>query len=233
MKNPIIVALDLDSPKKAMDLAVQLESVVGGFKVGPRLTHRAPPDFIQDLSRLGLVFFDHKFFDIPSTTTAAVQAAAEAGATWATVHALNGPKTLKELATLELKIRKNSPDFRVVAVTVLTSFDPAGLPPIWQKGLSIADSVEKLAFSAYEQGLRTFVCSPEEVPLLKKKLGPGIFVIVPGIRPVGSDSKDQNRVATPQEAIKNGADALVIGRPIIEAQNPVRAAQDILAELQR
>ena len=188
--NPIIVALDIDSPQQAVNLAVSLEPHVGGFKVGPRLTHRASPDFVQNLARLGLVFFDHKFMDIPSTTVAAVKAAAEAGATWVSVHALNGPVTLGELRKLEQTMQSINPLFRVVIVTVLTSFEKVSLPPIWSKELDVAESVLCLARSAYEQGLRTFVCSSEEATALRREFGAEVFLIVPGIRPLGSPSQD-------------------------------------------
>ena len=166
MKNPIIVALDVDDPKEAQKLFKKLSPLVGGFKVGPRITFRSDKSFLKDISDSGILFFDHKFFDIPSTTLASVQMAAELGAHWVTVHALSGLECLKELSSLEKTIRSEKKDFRILAVTVLTSFSEKNLPPIW-KNISVGESVQELAKSAHEAGLKSFVCSPEEVTSLK------------------------------------------------------------------
>ncbi len=229
MKNPIVVALDVDDINKAQKLVKELLPFVGGFKVGPRLTFRAPQTFLKEISKESLLFFDHKFFDIPSTTVAAVRVAAEMGAHWITVHALNGPECLRELKKLEIEIRKTRADFRVAVVTVLTSFKEETLPPIWKKE-SVEQSVKSLTASAMEAGLETLVCSPLEIPTLRK-LFPKSFLIVPGIRTEGSDAGDQKRTATPHGALKAGASALVIGRSILESSNPVEAVQAILKSL--
>jgi orotidine-5'-phosphate decarboxylase len=226
MKNPIVVALDVDDLGQAQKLVKELHHFVGGFKVGPRLTFRAPPAFLKEITEKGVLFFDHKFFDIPSTTVAAVRVAAEMGAHWVTVHALNGPECMRELKKLETEIRKTRDNFRVVAVTVLTSFTEKTLPPIWKKE-TIEQSVANLAASAIEAGLETLVCSPLEIAKLKK-LFPKSFLIVPGIRTEGSDVGDQKRTATPSGAFKAGASALVIGRSILESSKPVEAVQAIL-----
>lgn len=230
MKNPIVVALDLDDPVAAGKLARGLAPHVGGFKIGPRLTLRADHGFIRELSQMGVLFVDHKFFDIPSTTLAAVETAAHLGAHWVTVHALNGRLCLKELAGLEKQIRINRPDFKVLVVTVLTSFSEANLPSIWRQE-PVSASVERLATEASLSGLHSFVCSSEEISKLKK-LYPDSFLVVPGIRPAGSAVGDQVRVATPQAALKAGASALVIGRPIIGEKDPVSAARQIAESLQ-
>jgi orotidine-5'-phosphate decarboxylase len=230
MKNPIIVALDLDDVSKASQLASRLAPYVGGFKVGPRLTFRADRKFLKDLSQSGILFFDHKFFDIPSTTASAVEVAAEMGAHWVTVHGLSGPECLKQLSAVETKIQKSREEFRILVVTVLTSFSKESLPPVW-KNQSVGDSVASLAESAAGQGLNSFVCSPEEVELLKTRIKQS-FLVVPGIRPAGSDNQDQRRVATPAQALKAGASALVIGRPIIEQADPINAVKRILDEIE-
>lgn len=229
MKNPIVVALDVDDVSKAQKLVKELHPFVGGFKVGPRLTFRAPQSFLKEISEKSILFFDHKFFDIPTTTVSAVKVAAEMGAHWVTVHALNGPECLRELKILETEIRKNRSEFRVVAVTVLTSFTEKTLPPIWKKE-SIEQSVESLAASAIEAGLESLVCSPLEISKLKK-LFPQVFLIVPGIRTEGSDAGDQKRIATPRGAIDSGASALVIGRSILESSKPIETVQAILKSI--
>lgn len=226
MKNPIVVALDVDDLSKAQNLVKELHPFVGGFKVGPRLTFRAPQSFLKEISEKSTLFFDHKFFDIPSTTVAAVKVAAEMGAHWVTVHALNGPECLRELKKLETEIRKTRADFRVVAVTVLTSFTEKTLPPIW-KNEPVEESVVSLAASAIEAGLETLVCSPLEIATLKKHF-PNSFLIVPGIRTEGADAGDQKRTATPRGAIDSGASALVIGRSIIESREPIETTKAIL-----
>ncbi|MDZ4677616.1 MAG: orotidine-5'-phosphate decarboxylase [Oligoflexia bacterium] len=230
MNNPIIVALDLDDVEKARKLTEKLAPYVGGFKFGPRLTLRCERSFLKELSSQAILFIDHKFFDIPSTTVANVKVAAELGAHWVTVHALNGPHCLQELAALEIEIRKTKKDFRILAVTVLTSFSKETLPPIW-KDQSISQSVIDLAKSVHQQGLHSLVCSAEEIEVLKKQ-NQDTFLVVPGIRPEGSASNDQNRMATPIQALKRGASALVIGRPIIDDKDPIEAAKRIFESIQ-
>jgi orotidine-5'-phosphate decarboxylase len=229
MKNKIIVALDVDSPIAAQKLYKILAPHVGGFKFGPRLTFRCDRSFLRDVSESGILFFDHKFFDIPSTTVAAVNSAAELGAHWVTVHALNGPECLKKVAELETTLRLTNPFFRAVAVTVLTSFSEKNLPPIW-KNQSLDESVTSLAHSAFESGLHTIVCSPQEIKLLKK-INKEVFLITPGIRTEGSPKGDQARVATPSEAIHLGADAIVIGRSVTECSDPVASIKEIIKSL--
>lgn len=229
MKNPVILALDVDDLKVAEKLVDELLPFIGGFKVGPRLTFRAPASFLKKISDSSLLFFDHKFFDIPSTTVAAVKVAAEMGAHWVTVHALNGPECLRELKKIEDDVRKSRPEFRVVVVTVLTSFTAKTLPPIWRTE-PLEKSVEVLAGSAMDAGLESLVCSPLEIANLKKAF-PLSFLIVPGIRTEGSDSGDQKRTATPAGAMKTGASALVIGRSVLESGEPVKTVQGILDSL--
>lgn len=224
LKNPIVVALDLDDAKKAQKLSESLSPYVGGFKLGPRLTFRADKSWLKDLKAAATLFVDHKFFDIPSTTEASVKVAYDLGADWVTVHALNGPECLKKLSQLEKSLRSENPDFKILVVTVLTSFSPETLPPIW-KDQSIGQSVEELAKMSASVGLKNFVCSPHEISLLKKISGS--FIVTPGVRLGDAKTDDQKRTAAPKEAMQMGANALVIGRPIIEAADPVAAAKNI------
>ena len=151
------------------------------------------------------------------------------GAHWVTVHGLNGPECLKELSVLEKKIRRQIESFRVLAVTVLTSFNSQTLPPIWREE-TIAKSVERLAESAQTSGLSSFVCSPDEVSILRNKYSES-FLVVPGVRPDGTDHHDQKRVTTPRIALERGASALVIGRPITESADPAKASRAIAESL--
>ena len=229
MKNKIIVALDVDTPIEAEKLFKSLSPFVGGFKVGPRLTFRCDKLFLKDISQSGILFFDHKFFDIPSTTAAAVEVASEMGAHWVTVHALNGPECLKQLSVTEKAIQSQKSDFRILVVTVLTSFSEQTLPIIW-KLQSIQASTQQLAAQAQSCGLNSYVCSPEEIKILRNQ-NKEAFLVVPGIRPVGSSNADQSRVALPLEAVKLGASAIVVGRPIIQSSDPVKATKEILESL--
>jgi orotidine-5'-phosphate decarboxylase len=229
MQNPIIVALDVNEPKKAQELFKKLNGHVGGFKVGPRLSMRCDPSFLRDLSQTGTLFFDHKFFDIPSTTAASVELAYELGAHWVTVHALNGKETLSGLSKLEKQIQKSLPSFKVVVVTVLTSFTEETLPPIW-KNRTVMDSVLSLAQLAQECGLNSIVSSPFECSALMKH-SKDFFIITPGIRSDDYSKGDQKRTMSASQAIKMGASALVVGRPIIESSDPVAAAKKMYESL--
>ncbi|MBK9293075.1 MAG: orotidine-5'-phosphate decarboxylase [Oligoflexia bacterium] len=229
MLNPIIVPLDVDSPSKADEIIQCLKGKVGGFKIGPRLSLRVDSAFMQRLKSLGIVFFDHKFFDIPSTTLASVRVAFELGADWVTVHALNGEACLRELAQFEKQAQKENKNFKILVVTILTSFEQKTLPSII-KDQSIQMLVQELATLSLKCGLNSFVCSPHEIQSIKK-ISPNAFIVTPGIRLDSKTSDDQTRTATPKEAIQKGASALVIGRPIIEAKNHQEVVEKILESL--
>lgn len=221
LKNPILVALDMNNPDAAMRLAADLSDIVGGFKIGPRLVMREGSSFITKLSQLGPVFVDMKHFDIPSTMISAVQASFDAGATFVTVHALAGPEALLECAILEEKLNRIRP-FKILAVTVLTSWSEERMPQTFQVK-SIGEHVLELAGDAEEAGLSGLVCSGHELDLLIYKKS---FKVVPGIRMDLEDHQDQQRVMGPKQALAKGANALVVGRPILHADNPKETALD-------
>lgn len=221
LKNPIIAALDLDDPVKALKLADEIGEIVGGLKVGPRLVMREGESFIKKLSERARVFVDMKHFDIPSTMVSAVQASFDAGATLVTVHALSGHEALKKCAELEAKLNQIRP-FKILAVTILTSWNEQSFPPNLHSK-PVAQHVDDLAGLALESGLSGLVCSGHELELLKDK---NLFKVVPGIRMDLEEHQDQKRVMDPKTALKKGASALVVGRPIIEAKNPKEAAAD-------
>jgi orotidine-5'-phosphate decarboxylase len=221
---PLFVALDVDDDTYALKLARELKDYVGGFKVGPRLTYKYGESFVSQLAEIGPVFVDNKYHDIPSTMLAALRATFEAGASFATVHASCGPETLRELFKIEKEFNDERP-FKILCVTVLTSFNTKNLPANWATHISPSEHVEKLAADVAASGLRGLVCSPEEVSLLRKKY-PEAYLVTPGIR-LPTDAKgDQSRVMGPAEALKAGASALVVGRPIVEATDPIVAAQN-------
>lgn len=225
LKNPIMLAADVDSAEDCLRLARQLEGRIGAIKIGPRLAVRHGAALISELARTLPVFVDNKYLDIPNTMESAVRATFEAGATFATVHCWSGSEALERLAKLELELNRTRP-FKILAVTILTSFDEKSLPP-GLSGESITSHVRKLANLALSSGITGLVCSPHEVSLLRTESS-AAFLVAPGVRLSSDSHGDQKRVETPEAAIRAGASALVIGRPIIEAADPIAAAERML-----
>lgn len=223
-RNPLIVALDVDGRDEALRLADGLAAIAGGFKLGPRLCLRYGRPFVGEIAERAPVFLDNKHFDIPSTMEAAVRASFDAGASTVTIHALAGAEAMKRMAEVEAQLNAVRP-FRVLAVTILTSWDEQSVPPVLTKQ-PIAKHVTELAGLASGSGLKSLVCSPHELDLLGDK---GLFLVTPGIRLQGGAAQDQKRIMTPAEALKKGASALVVGRPIVEAKDPAAVARDILS----
>jgi orotidine-5'-phosphate decarboxylase len=222
LKNPLIIALDVDSDVEALRLAEDLQEIAGGFKIGPRLIHRYGQSLNLKIAERAPLFVDCKFFDITSTMEAAVQAAFDSGASLVTVHAMAGSEALQKLATLEKKLSSQRP-FRILCVTILTSWSEQSVPPVFVRQ-PIAKHVEQLANLVQNAGLTGVVCSPEELPLLK---GKDLYLVTPGIRFDTGDKGDQKRTMTPFAAMQAGASALVVGRPIIQAADPKAAALEI------
>jgi orotidine-5'-phosphate decarboxylase len=224
--NPLCVALDVDSREEALRLVDELKDLAGGFKLGPRLILRFGQDFVREVAKQAPVFVDCKFFDIPSTMKAAVRASFEAGASLVTVHALAGEEALRKLAVLEKELAQQRP-FRILAVTILTSWSQNSLPPV-MKIMPLANHVQELAKLVTRAGLSGLVCSPEELDLLTTI---SAYKVTPGIRFVSDAKADQKRVMTPLEAIRKGSSLLVVGRPIVEAPNPRQALSQYLSAL--
>ena len=224
LNSPWFLALDLDSGDKALDLARSCREFVGGFKVGPRLVLSQGPEWVKRLSDLAPVFLDFKFYDIPSTTEAAVRAAFAMGASFVTVHAANGSETLKRLSAIESELNRKRP-FKILAVTVLTSFSQQTLPEPYAQ-FPIAEQVVALAKTAHSSGIRGLVCSAHEIKNLRRTFSDS-YLVVPGIRLDGENKGDQKRVMAPGEALALGASALVIGRPVLQAEDPKAVARDI------
>lgn len=227
-KDRLIVALDVPTAIQAHELARQLRGTCRWMKVGLELYAGAGPAIVEELAGMGLsVFLDLKFHDIPNTVAGAVRSAASCGASLLTVHAAGGPAMLAAAAEVAAAIG-NAP--RLLAVTVLTSMDATQLAAV---GISVppADQVLRLAKVALASGLTGLVCSAEEIGVLRQQLGYDVQLVVPGIRPAGTSVGDQKRTATPADAIRRGADMLVVGRPITGASDPVQAAESILSEM--
>ena len=222
----LIVALDFPNAGSALALVDRLEGSTSWFKVGLELYIAEGKSLVAELKRRGCsVFLDLKLHDIPNTVAGAVGSAARLGVDMLTVHAGGGPAMLEAAAAAA----EEGPD--LLAVTVLTSMDHTQL-----EATGIQDSpsvqVERLATMALNCGVEGIVCSPVEISNLRRRVGSEPLLVIPGIRPEGTASNDQRRIATPAAAIASGASYLVVGRPITQAANPFAAAQAILAEMQ-
>jgi orotidine-5'-phosphate decarboxylase len=240
--NPILVALDVDSAARAIELADALRGSVGGFKIGKQLFTAAGPAVVRELASKGdCVFLDLKFHDIPNTVAGAVQSAVATGAWMVNVHASGGSAMMKAAAEAARKTAAalGAPRPLVIAVTVLTSMDDRALQEV---GVSrpMLDQVVHLAKLARASGLDGVVASPQEVTAIRNACGPDFQIVTPGIRPLRQGSgqaadpqgkDDQARTLTPAEAMTAGASYLVIGRPITAAANPRDAAETIAATL--
>jgi orotidine-5'-phosphate decarboxylase len=222
----LIVALDFPERKSALDLVDRLDGSVSWLKVGLELYVAEGKPLVAELQRRGFsIFLDLKFHDIPNTVASAVRSAANLGVQFVTVHAAGGPAMLTAAAGAAAGRPK------VLAVTVLTSMDEAQLLATGIERTP-ATQVEDLAKMAWGCGVQGFVCSPMEVERLRGRLGTQPLLVIPGIRPEGSDAGDQRRLATPAAAIASGASYLVVGRPITRAADPAAAARAILGEMQ-
>jgi orotidine-5'-phosphate decarboxylase len=227
-RNPVFVAIDTPDLNRALALARAVAPHVGGLKIGLEFITAQGPEGIRAIMAAGLpVFADTKFHDIPNTVAGAAREIARLGVAMFNLHAAGGAAMLRAAREAASSV---SPSTALLAVTVLTSMDEDDLAPIGQSG-PLAAQVVRLARLAQGAGLDGIVCSAREIAAVRKACGPDFLVVVPGIRPKGSDIADQRRVMTPAEAARAGADILVIGRPITAAADPAKAARDILAEL--
>jgi len=223
----LVVALDVPSAEEALFLVDRLAGLAGMFKVGSQLFTAAGPDLVRGLVARGeKVFLDLKYHDIPNTVAAAVSAACRLGVSLLDVHALGG-KAMMEAAVGAMPAMGT----RLLAITVLTSNDAAGLDELGVAG-EVTDAVRRLAVLAHAAEVGGVVASPQEVPIVREACGKDFLVVTPGIRPAGARAGDQARSATPAAALKAGADLLVVGRPIIEAPDPAAAARAILREME-
>jgi orotidine-5'-phosphate decarboxylase len=224
----LIVALDVPDASSALELVRRLEGTCTWFKVGLELFVAAGPAVLEPILSAGhSVFLDLKFHDIPNTVAGAVRSAASLGARMMTVHASGGPAMLAA-ARKALEGVTNPP--QLLAVTMLTSMDAGQMTAVGFER-SPSDEVKLLAQMAFNAGLRGFVCSPQEVTAVRALAGPDATLVVPGIRPAGSDAGDQKRIATPADTLRMGASFLVVGRPITQAADPAAAASAILNEM--
>jgi orotidine-5'-phosphate decarboxylase len=222
----LILALDLPRGADALTLLDRLPQL-RWVKVGSVLMTREGPEFVRILAARGLkVFLDLKWHDIPNTVAGAVAAARELGVSLATVHTLGGA------AMLEAAAAAGGSELGLVGVTVLTSHDSTGYgQAVGRSQVNVSQEVERLASLGARAGLRGFVCSPHEVSVLRRGLGPDPLIVVPGIRRRSDVVADQVRVAPAKDAVTNGATHLVVGRPVLQATDPALTLEELMKEI--
>jgi len=235
----IFIALDFDSVARAKALVAQLSTVpMGqielGFKIGSELVLAGGQELIREIRSNGQeVFLDCKFYDIPNTVSKTAKAAANLGVNYFTLH-LSGGREMIE-STREALANFSDPP-KILGVTALTSFDQNSWSEIWStyevaKPLSLAGVIESLVKNGVSWGVDGFICSPFEIESTRK-IAPELEIVTPGIRPPGAESGDQKRVMTPMEAFNLGANAIVVGRPITLATDPILALSSLISVLQ-
>ncbi len=234
-RDRLIIALDVETRARALDLVDQLKGRVGLFKIGSQLFTAEGPDLVRAIVARGeKVFLDLKFHDIPSTVARAGVEAMRLGVALFNVHALGGATMMRAVveAIKEAAERERLTPPRILAVTILTSLMPPDLKQIF-----IAERIDRvvtgLAQLAAESGLDGVVSSPQEALLIRHAVNrPDFIILTPGIRPLWAQKHDQKRVLTPAEAIREGADYIVVGRPVTASDDPVEAARRIVSEIE-
>ena len=223
--NPIIVAIDKNSETEAYELSKELRGHIGAVKLGLEYFDTYGPEGIIKIQNLDIpIFLDLKIHDIPQTVKKTIDTLSSLKPAILNVHALGGKKMMEYALQA---ISQSSPETNLIAVTILTSLDNDDLS-IMGIDISTKNLVSNLAKLAKESGLSGVVCSSEEIKMVRESCGNNFKIIVPGIRPEGSNKNDQKRVMTPKEAIILGADHLVIGRPITESKDPKNTAIEIV-----
>jgi orotidine-5'-phosphate decarboxylase len=225
-KERLIFALDVATLAEARALVEQLHGEVGVFKIGLELFTAAGPAALTLAHERGRkTFLDLKLHDIPATVERAVAAAVRLGASYLTVHAAAGPQALQAAARAAA-----GSSLRLLAVTMLTSADNSLLDAIGLEG-PVSSAVVRLAQVAVENGVHGLICAPSDCEALRMELGDDVLLVTPGVRQAGAERQDQKRVGTPSSALAAGADLLVVGRPIRDAQEPQLAARAIVQEI--
>ena len=234
MRERLIVALDFDDLERAAELVRQLAGEVGMFKIGKQLFTHAGPQAVRQIQELGgEIFLDLKFHDIPNTVAKAAIEATRFGVKMFNVHA-SGSLEMMRLTAKEVRRVCRQQKLRkpiMLAVTVLTSLNQDDLQRVGVER-KVADQVVRLALLTKEAGMDGVVASPHEVADIREACGRRFVIVTPGIRPSDGNRNDQQRVMTPHNAVRGGVDYIVVGRPIIEAKDPVAAARAIVADME-
>ncbi|MSP36970.1 MAG: orotidine-5'-phosphate decarboxylase [Deltaproteobacteria bacterium] len=234
MRDRLIVALDVDSLEQAQNIVRLLAKEVGMFKIGKQLFTHAGPQAVRLIQELGgEIFLDLKFHDIPNTVAKAAIEATRLGVKMFNVHASGSLEmmrlTVKEVRRVCRQEKRRQPI--MLAVTVLTSLNQDDLKRVGVE-TQVAAQVVRLAALTQEAGMDGVVASPQEVTDIRAACGRRFIIVTPGIRPAETQHNDQQRVMTPQDAVRAGVDYIVVGRPIIEAKDPVAAARAIVADME-
>lgn len=225
MRTRLFVAVTSREAERGKEFLDRLSGLPVGIKVGLELFVREGPSFLREIAEGGFpLFLDLKFHDIPFTVAGAVRSACSYGPELINVHASGGIDMMRAAADAL------QGDTRILAVTVLTSLSKDDLGLLGFHG-NPSELVKKMTLSARDSGMDGVVCSPREARLVRQAAGPGFLIVTPGIRPAGSSSDDQKRISTPSQAILDGASALVVGRPITLSEDPGKAAEAILREV--
>jgi orotidine-5'-phosphate decarboxylase len=230
----LVVALDVPSLTEAVALMEQLQGLAGWFKIGAQLFTAAGPSALKEARRRGRLFLDTKVHDIPNAAAAAVRAAAEHGVELMTLHASGGIRMLRaaRAAAAEGSRGVETGRLRLLAVTVLTSLEASALEEVGQRG-PLLEQVQRLANLALAAGLDGVVASPLEATAIRRQAGNRLTIVTPGVRASHEAGDDQNRTASCEEAIRAGADLLVVGRPILRAPDPAQAARVLLEAIRK
>jgi orotidine-5'-phosphate decarboxylase len=228
VKCDLILALDVPDEAQAMAMLDRVGGDLRWVKIGLQLFTRHGPDFVDRVAARGYrIFLDLKLHDIPNTVASAVESLARLPIDLLTIHAGGGSEMCR---AAEQARRKSKPGLTLLAVTVLTSLDDAGLRELGVAANS-ADQVLRLARLASAAGVGGLVCSPLELAMVRRELGGAPVIVTPGVRPSGSAADEQKRILTPDEAARAGASYIVVGRPILKAADPAAAARAVCAEL--
>jgi len=234
MTKKIILALDVNDPDYAMDIVDKFSDYIDIFKVGLELFSASGPSIVEGINKRGKkVFLDLKFHDIPNTVSRAAVSAASMGVYMFNVHTSGGSEMMKRCkeAVVEYCLKNNCERPKILGVTVLTSIPPDILKNELCIPHSLKTHVKHLATLAYDAGLDGVVASGQEVSMIKNKLGKKFLAVTPGIRASWSPPDDQKRTITPRDAIREGADYLVIGRAILKHPDPLKALELINIEI--
>ena len=226
----LIVALDVNSRAEAEAKVRLLGDAVNFYKIGLELFTAEGPDVVKAVKAFGKkVFLDLKFHDIPRTVERAVTSGGRLGVDLMTIHSVGGRAMIRAAADAAAAFGADGP--KILAVTVLTSLDASDLSDIGVTNRAPAEQVQAMGRLACANGAAGIVCSPKEVRAMREILGATALLVTPGVRPAGAAVGDQKRVATPGEAVRDGSTHLVVGRPILAADDPVAAARAIAAEM--
>lgn len=229
----LLCAIDTVDLKAAVTTTASLKGLVGGIKLGLEFFTAHGPAGVTAVAACGLpVFLDLKYFDIPNTVAGAIRGAAELNPFMLTVHVGGGPAMLRAAMAASYRLASQNDGRRplVIGITVLTSFDEEDIEAVGMRP-TLGDQVHRLAELALANSLDGVVCSAHEITDLRAGFGDELKLVVPGIRPAWSSADDQKRIVTPAEALRLGADYLVVGRPIFRAEDPPAAARRILDEM--